>query len=224
MTSTLDSEAVAAVLSRLHAQAAVEDPDAAGRVRAREAQLGVRLPPSERYALYGEAPLAITRQVGRLYYVLASARRAATIVEFGASHGVSTIYLAAAIRDGGGGALITTEILASKAELARENLRDAGLDDLVDIRVGDALETLTDLPVDVDLLVLDGRNDQYLPVLQLVEPRLAAHALVLADLGHDDPDLLAYQRHIRDPAHGYVSLELPLDAGVEVSARLRRST
>ena len=212
------------VLRRLHARADVEDEDAKQRVRAREAELGVRLGPSQRYELYGDAPLAISREVGQLYYVLAANRRVETIVEFGTSHGISTIYLAAAIRDSGGGSLITTELLPAKGEMARRNLTDAGLNDVVEIRVGDAPDTLQDLTGPVDLLVLDGRNDLYLPVLGLVEPRLASNALVIADLGNDDPDLLVYQRHVRDPDHGYFSIELPLDAGIELSIRTPERT
>jgi predicted O-methyltransferase YrrM len=219
MTSTLASEAVRAVLDRLHRQADTEDAEAKQRVQAREAELGVRLPPPTRYELYGNAPLAIARDVGQLYYLLATSHRAETIVEFGASHGISTIYLAAALRDRGRGSLITTELLPGKAETARRNLTDAGLEDIVEIRVGDALQTLTDLTEPVDVLVLDGRNDQYLAVLGLVEPLLATNALVLADLGKNDPDLLAYQHHVRQPHNGYVSMELPLDAGIELSVR-----
>ena len=67
--------------------------------------------------------------------------------------------------------------------------------------------------------MLDGRNDQYLAVLGLVGPLLATNALVLADLGENDPDLLAYQHHVRQPHSGYVSMELRLDAGIELSVR-----
>jgi predicted O-methyltransferase YrrM len=217
VTSTLASETVRAVLDRLHRHADIEDAEAKQRVQAREAELGVRLPPPTRYELYGNAPLAIARDVGQLYYLLATSHRAETIVEFGASHGISTIYLAAALRDRGRGSLITTELLPGKAETARRNLTDAGLEDIVEICVGDALQTLTDLTEPVDVLVLDGRNDQYLAVLGLVEPRLAPNALVLADLGKNDPDLLAYQNHVRQRDNGYVSMELPLDAGIELS-------
>jgi predicted O-methyltransferase YrrM len=208
---------VVEVLARLHADSDREDPRAARRVSAREAQLGRRLAAAERYELYGDAPLAISRAVGRLYYVLTMARRPQTIVEFGASRGISTIYLAAGLRDGGGGSLISTEILAGKASRAQENLRAAGLADLVEIRVGDALTTLSDEPVDISMLVLDGRNDQYVPVLELLRPRLAPGALVVADLNTDDPDIAAYQAHVRQTGGGFFSIELPLDAGVEVS-------
>jgi len=217
MSATIDAPQVSQLLDRLHAQAETEDVQAKQRVLAREAEVGERLGPPQRYELYGDAPLSITPEVGRLYYLLATARRAGSVVEFGASHGISTIYLAAALRDLGNGRLITTEILPQKAEWAAENLGKAGLADLVEIRVGDALETLQELPPQVDLLVLDGRNDQYIPVLELVRDRLAPDALIIADLGKDDPDLAAYQRYVRDPGRGFDSMSLPLDAGVEIA-------
>ena len=185
-TSTLASERVATVLERLHAKARVEDAQAKQRVHARESELGVRLAAPQRYELYGDAPLAITPEVGELYYLLVSARRASRIVEFGASHGISTIYLACTLRDlGGAGSLVTTEILPAKAEATRRKLAKARLHDLVEIRVGDARETLRDLAQPVDILVLDGRNELYIPILQLVEQQLALNALIIAVLGEN---------------------------------------
>ncbi len=220
MPSTLRTSTVAAVLERLLAQAEQQDPPAKHRVRTREAQLGSRLPQAQRYELYGEAPLAIAREVGELLYVLAVSRRARRVVEFGSSLGISTIFLAAAIRDSdGGGSLITTELLPGKVQAARRHLSEAGLEDLVELRAGDALETLVNLAGPVDLLFLDGRNDLYLPVLRLVEPHLAPDALVAADLNTEDPDLLPYLEHVRDPDRGYLSIEIPLDEGVELSGR-----
>lgn len=220
MASTLAADRVIAVLDELHARALQEDPHAAQRVRTREEAAGRRLSAGERYELYGNAPLAISREVGRLYYALILSRAPRTIVEFGSSHGISTIYLAAGLRDCEGETVISTEILPEKAEAARHNLRRAGLEGMVEIWVGDALETLQEIDSSVDLLVLDGRNDQYVSVLELLRPRLSPGGLVLADLNTDDPDLLAYQDHIRDPGHGFFSLELPLDQGVELSAKL----
>jgi predicted O-methyltransferase YrrM len=222
MPSSLSSPTVVAVLERLHAQAHAEDEPVKARVRAREAELGERLDQARRYEIYGGAPLAIKRKVGELLYLLIVGRRARTVVEFGASLGLSTIYLAAALRDCGGARLITTELLASKAEVARQNIVDAGLDDLVELRVGDALETLRDLAQEVDVLFLDGRNDLYVQVLDTVAPHLAPAALIVADLSADDPDLPAYLAHVRDPSSGYLSVQVPLDEGVELCVRVPR--
>jgi predicted O-methyltransferase YrrM len=150
--------------------------------------------------------------------VLALARRASTIVEFGASLGFSTIHLAAAVRDLGHGRVFSTEIEPEKAQLAHENLAAAGLADVVDVRVGDALETLRDVR-DIDLLFLDGWNNLYLAVLDLLEPALAPGALVIADLSEGDPEQLPYCERMHDPKSGYLTVEVPLDAGVVVSVR-----
>jgi predicted O-methyltransferase YrrM len=217
--SSLRSPAVQRVLAELTRLAQAEDPPAISRMRAHEQQLGRRVYGRERGALYGLAPLSIKPEVGELLYVLTMARRAGTIVEFGASLGFSTIHLAAAARDLGGARVITTELEPEKAEIARHNLAEAGLDDLVDLREGDALETLRDLD-SVDLLFLDGWNNLYIPVLDLLEPRLSPGALVVADLSEGDPEQVPYCERMHDPTGGYVSVDVPLDAGVVVSSRV----
>jgi predicted O-methyltransferase YrrM len=88
------------------------------------------------------------------------------------------------------------------------------------LRVGDALKTLECLAGPVDLLFLDGRNDLYLPVLELVEPHLSPGTLVVADLSAEDPDLLPYLEHVRDSDSRYFSICVPLDDGVELSTYL----
>ncbi len=187
-------------------------------MRAREAAVGGRVYGEERAALYGTAPIAVAPDVGELLYLLAYGRRARTIVEFGASLGVSTIYLASAISDHGVGSVITTEVRPEKARLARASLTEAGLDGVVELREGDARVTLRDLAGEVELLFLDGWNDLYLPILGRVEPRLAPGALVAADMSRDDPHLDAYRDHVGDPDSGYRSIEVPLDEGVVLSA------
>jgi len=185
----------------------------------RERALGRRVWGSERSEAYGGAPLSITPEVGELLCVLVVGRRPRTIVEFGASHGFSTIHLAAAARDVGACRVITTEIEPDKVSAAQRNLAEAGLDDLVELRVGDALTTLRDVR-EVDLLFLDGWNNLYEPIVDLLEPRLSPGALVIADLSSDDPDQVNYVDRMQAPDSGYVTVEIPLDAGVVVSAWL----
>jgi predicted O-methyltransferase YrrM len=218
VSGTLRSERVQRVLAELRRQAEIEDAPAKARVRAREQELGGRVYGRERGALYGPAAsLAITPEVGELLYILALVRRARTVVEFGASLGFSTIHLASAVCDLGG-VVISTEIEPEKARLAEENLAAAGLADVVDMRVGDALETLRDVR-DIELLFLDGWNNLYLAVLDLLEPALAPGALVVADLSEDDPEQLPYCARMHDAEGGYLTVDVPLDAGVVVSVR-----
>ena len=170
----------------------------------------------EFYGRLKDFPLAVSRSTGRLLYMLARGRGARHIVEFGTSFGISTIHLAAALRDNGGGRLITSEFESSKVARARGNLEAAGLMDLVEIREGDALQTLaTDLPDTIDLVLLDGAKALYPEILDLLESRLRPGAFVLADNADHSPDYLA---RVRSVDGGYISL--PFDEDVELSMRL----
>jgi predicted O-methyltransferase YrrM len=219
--STLRSPAVSKLLDRLFAAADENDP--AGFAHARDAMARLEKPPSDRQRaeLMRDIYMPISPEVGRLLYVLARSRNAGTIVEFGTSFGISGIHLAAALRDGGRGRLVTTEFDPIKAERARENFRSAGLDDLIEIRVGDAFETLkAGLDGGIDLVLLDGWKPLYLPMLKFLEPRLSAGALIVADDLAIAPDALAaYVGYVRDAGNGYVSVEVPLGDRIEISVR-----
>jgi predicted O-methyltransferase YrrM len=150
--------------------------------------------------------------------MLVVGRQARRVVEFGSSLGISTIFLAAAVHDtDSAGSVITTELRPDKAKTALSHLADAGLGHLVDLRLGDALQTLADIEEPIDLLFLDGRSDLYLVLLRLLEPRLAAAALIIADLNSGDPDLLPYLEYVRGAESSYQSIEIPLGDGVELS-------
>ncbi len=212
MSSSLYDPRVHRVLEAMHAEADRVDPplraQAQGKVGA------------ERAALLDHAFIPVDRDAGRLLYALTRSAAPGTTVEFGTSYGISTIYMAAALRDRGHGRVITTELNADKAERAREYIREAGLLDLVELRVGDALETLRGLDSDVTLAFLDGWKDAYLPVLELLEPALKPGALVAADDLALFPKVLApYLEYVRNPANGYVSVEVPIGDAMELSAR-----
>jgi hypothetical protein len=99
------------------------------------------------YMRMKDAHLAVSRETAALLYMLARSTGARTIAEFGTSFGISTLQLAAALRDNGGGRLITSEFEPSKVGHARANFAAGCLSDLIEIREGDALETLArDLP------------------------------------------------------------------------------
>ncbi len=119
--------------------------------------------------------LAVSRETATLLYMLARSAKATSIVEFGMSFGISTLHLAAALEDNGGGRVITTEFEQSKVAHARANFEAAGLAHRVEIREGDALETLArNLPDSIDLVLLDGAKSLYPRVLSLLAPRLHA--------------------------------------------------
>jgi len=160
--------------------------------------------------------LPVSRETGTLLYMLARSSNARSIVEFGTSFGISTLHLAAALRDNGGGRLITSEFEPTKVVRAREHLAAGGLVDLVEFRAGDALQTLSvDLPESIDLLLLDGAKALYGDILALVESRLRPGALIVADNADLSPDYLA---RMRAPGSGYLST--PFNEDVELSIRL----
>jgi len=221
--SSLRTHAAQAVLCRIHAANPAAKAAADERFKARRAEQGsATLPDEDVIDIYGEAPMSVAPEVGELLYALVFTACPAKIVEFGTSFGASTIYLAAALADIGAGEarVIACEAHAGKARLARENLEAAGLAGLVDVRQGDARETLDDLAGPIDMLFLDGLNRLYLPMLKMLEARLATGALIVADLSANDPDRPAYQQHVRDRANGYASVTVALDDGVELTRRL----
>ncbi|MBX9400322.1 O-methyltransferase [Lysobacter sp. BMK333-48F3] len=219
--TTLTSTPIAPLLDRLFAQAEAA-PSAASPALAgisREERTRLMQSKTEYLDYYGrmkDLALPVSRETGALLYMLARACGARTIVEFGTSFGISTLHLAAALRDNGGGRLITTEFEPSKVARAQENLISGAVADLVEIRVGDALQTLADdLPETIDLLLLDGAKGLYPQILALVENRLRPGALIVADNADYSPDYLA---RVRAPASGYLST--PFGDDVELSMKL----
>src|SRR6478672_4734943 len=148
--------------------------------------------------------LPVTPEAGRLLYTLVRASRPTTVVEFGMSLGISAIHLASAVRDNGAGRVVTTELNENKVAIASANFADAGLDDLITVLHGDALETLASIDGPVQFVLLDGWKDLYLQVLQLLEPRLVPGALIVAD-NTSMAGLAPYLDYVRDPAK-YVSV------------------
>jgi predicted O-methyltransferase YrrM len=164
--------------------------------------------------------LPVTPEAGRLLYSLVRATRPSTIVEFGMSLGISAIHLASAVRDNGTGRVVTTELSAAKVATATKTFAATGLDDLITVLEGDALATLTGVDGPVEFVLLDGWKELYLPVIKLLEPRLTAGALIVADNTSMD-DTKPYLEHVRDPANGYVSVNfLARDSdSMEISCR-----
>ena len=188
--STLNAPAVSALIDRLFTEA-----DAAENGRWPSMRAADRSDYLKYYGLLKDQPLAVSRDTGTLLYMLARSIRARSIVEFGTSFGISTLHLAAALRDNGGGRLIGSEFEPSKIKRARENLAAGGLSDLVEIREGDAMQTLArDLPDTIDFVLLDGAKSLYPPILSLLEPRLRDSALIVADNADDSPEYLARVR------------------------------
>lgn len=170
--NSLNDDKVARCLAGLHESARGD--------AARRANRGPADRADDSLIRMGDMYLAVSVDEGKLLYLLARGSGAASIVEFGASFGISTTYLAAAARDNGG-RLVTTEIHPDKCAAVRRTLAEAGLDSVATLLEGDARETLVSVAAPVDFVFLDGWKGLYLPVLDLLLPKLRAGALLAAD-------------------------------------------
>ncbi|HEY0307749.1 MAG TPA: class I SAM-dependent methyltransferase [Acidobacteriaceae bacterium] len=216
--TTLYHPTVEAVLSRLYAEARENDRQLEVERKAAVEAAG-HLDEETLASIRNRTFMAVAPEVGRLFYLLVRTYRPSRLVEFGTSFGLSAIHLAAALRDNGSGHLITTEQSPEKAARAAQHFEQAGLSDLIEVRRGDAFETLRGVEK-IDMLFLDGWKPLYLPLLRQLEPVLSPRCLVVADDILSHAAILApYLDYVRDKANGYVSCEIPLDDGVELSFR-----
>lgn len=216
MSNTLQDPKVANVLDRMYNEAKNQMP----LLRERRGDFDRPMNARERAEAMSEFYIPVTPEAGRLLYSLVRATRPATVVEFGMSFGISAVHLASAVRDNGSGQVVTTELSEAKIAAAKKTFAETGLDDVITILEGDALSTLADREGSVDFVLLDGWKDLYLPVIELLEPRLSPGVLIVAD-NASSPDTQPYLDRVRNPDNGYVSFNLPIrdSDSMEISCR-----
>lgn len=223
MSNSLKDPVVARTLDRLHTAARGDWMKLYWRIPVALAKMAMGQSFSEAVTPESmkDVYIPVDRDQGEFMYLLARSINAKTIVEFGTSFGISTIYLAAAVRDNGGGTVIGTEIEPTKQKTAVANLAEAGLGQHVDVRLGDAKETLKTLPDGIDLVLLDGWKDLYIPVLELVRPHLKKGAIVVADnIFTFKKALRPYVDYMQNGGKGFQSTTLSLSDGFEFSVYL----
>ena len=220
---SLDDPRVRAVLNRLHGEANRQIGSLArlGASSLVDAVLRRQVSVAEEAQRLKDIYVPTSRKQGSFLYLVARSLSARRIVEFGTSFGVSTIYLAAAVGDNGGGVVIGSEFEPTKVVKARANLAEAGLGDLVEIREGDAQETLKDPGGPVDMVFLDGHKDLYLSVARMLTPYLRKGAAVVADNIYTFRRALApYVAYVSDTSNGFCSVVLHLKDGTAYSIKL----
>jgi len=220
--SSLDDPRVKAVLDRLHAEARGDGFRMLGRAPTLVGMLlGKSLPATELARRLKDLYIPLSPPQGKLLYLTARALDAKRIVEFGTSFGVSTLYAAAAARDNGNGRVIGSELEPGKRAKALAHLEEAGLAGAAEVRLGDALQTLRDVPAPIDLVLLDGWKEVYLEMLQLLAPKLRPGAVVLADNVRTFKRALApYLAYVQSGKNGFQSVTLPFPSGMEYSVRI----
>ncbi|KAH6674658.1 S-adenosyl-L-methionine-dependent methyltransferase [Halenospora varia] len=172
--------------------------------------------------------IALDEDKCHFVYQLIGATGATNVVEAGTSYGVSTIYLALAVAQNNAalkrqGRVFATEKEPEKAAKAKEYWRKCGeqVEEVIDLRVGDLLETLKVGLPEIDLLLLDIWTPMALPTLKIVQQRMRHGAVVLADntisgaTGYKD--LLEY---LNAPDSGFQNMTVPFTNGFEMSVYL----
>ena len=218
IVNSLSDPDVTSVLVRLHSEADAQGPQIRERMAGRRAAgaVGTDWPEAMK-----DFYLPVSREQGRFLYQTVRGVRAERVVEFGTSFGVSSIYLAAGIRDNGGGILVGSEVVEDKALVARRNINDAGLGEYAEIRSGDARESLADPGGAVDVVLLDGGPAMYTEIIQLLLPYLRDGAVVVADnIEAGEEDTQPYAKWVRDPANGFLSSSIVMKGGTEYSVWL----
>lgn len=124
--------------------------------------------------------LNVTEEDGRLLRVFTESARVRNAVEIGTSTGISGIWLGLGLR-ASNGKLKTFEIDKGRAETARANFRRAGLDDRIEVIVGDAHAEVRKLKEPLDLVFLDADKEGYVDYLNVLLPLVRPGGLIIAD-------------------------------------------
>jgi len=185
----------------------------------REEQLWNTLKEEELRRRLDEFLLPVGRAAGMLMNLIVKGAKARRILEVGSSYGYSTIWLAEAAR-AIDGRVISLELRSAKTEYARAQLERVQLERCVEFRVGDALASLAQLAGPFDFVLLDLWKDMYVPVFELLYPKLAAGAVIVADnMLHPEgarAHALAYRERVR-AAPEMSSVLLAVGNGLEIS-------
>jgi predicted O-methyltransferase YrrM len=207
------------LLDGLHARSDAQ----VAALRRYETERTQQTPIGEVKAFLSDKLVALDRDKAEFCYQLCRPTDARRIVEIGTSFGVSTLYLAAAVRDniraaGGNGVVIGTEYEPAKASAARAHFAEAGLSGYIDLREGDLRETLKEIEGPVDFMLVDIWIGMARPALQLVTPHVGPGAIVVCDntarYRNEYADYLAFLEE-----SGFRTMTLPFDGGLELSVR-----
>jgi len=222
------------LLDRLYAQNAAQD-DGVMRyftARAAEGSFDWNRFDERTHEFLKDKLIALDRPKAQFCYQMCRALQARRVVEAGTSFGVSTLFLAAAVRDNlrltahiqpegyGRPVVIGTEYEPEKARIARAHFAEAGLSDLIDLREGDLRETLVDVDGPIDFMLIDIWTPMARPALAVIAPRLREGAVVISDNTQQFREEYGeYFEFIHDPRNGLQTMTLPFEGGLEFTVR-----
>lgn len=223
MVSVFSDPAVQALADRLNEQSVAQEAKTSAwfSARAEKGELSWDGLDEKSHRYMADKLVALGPEKAEFCHLMCRALRASRIVEVGTSFGVSTLYLAAAVRENGGGVVIGTEHEPAKAAAARANFAEAGLSAFIDMREGDLRETLKVIEGPVDFVLMDIWTEMARPAIELIAPHLRLGAVIVTDntarVRH------AYQgffEFIEDPARGFKTMTLPFEGGLELTVKV----
>jgi predicted O-methyltransferase YrrM len=225
MPSILNDQKLGALLERLHRKSNFQINETNAYIQQREKIINVDQPgfyDENMNSFLSDKMVALDQDKAEFCYLLCRSLGAGRIVEAGTSFGVSTLYLAAAVRDNlvRDGVVIGTEHEPRKVEIAQANFKEAGLAEFIDLREGDLRKTLQNVGGQVDFMLIDiwevARE-----ALELVSPSLRPGAIVACDnTSVDIAEYGPYFEFVNNPKNRLRSMTVPFKGGFELSVRV----
>jgi predicted O-methyltransferase YrrM len=165
--------------------------------------------------------LAVSEEDGRFLRVLVAARGAQSILEIGGASGYSAIWLGLGARESGG-RVVTIEYDRPRAREAADNVRRAGLTDVVRVVAGDAFVEIPKLSGAFDLVFLDAWKPDYKKFFDLVYPRLNAGAVFVAhNVVNKKDEMEPFLRTIHSHPSLFTTIVSPSSEGMSVSYKVK---
>lgn len=165
--------------------------------------------------------LAVSEEDGRFLRVMVASSGATRALEIGGANGYSAIWIGLGLRQTGG-TLTTIEYDPARAKVASENIRRAGLSDIVTVVSGDAFKEIPKLTGEFDFVFLDAWKRDYKRFLDTVFPRLKPRGLFLAhNVVNKQSEMTDFLTAIRTDPRMFSSIVTPSGEGVSITVKAR---
>ncbi len=165
--------------------------------------------------------LAVSEEDGRFLRVMVASSGAMRALEIGGANGYSAIWIGLGLRQTGG-RLTTIEYDPARAKVAAENIRKAGLSDIVTVVSGDAFKEIPKLTGEFDFVFLDAWKRDYKRFLDSVFPRLKPRGLFLAhNVVNKQNEMTDFLTAIRTDPRMFSSIVTPSGEGISITVKAR---
>ncbi|HLJ09113.1 MAG TPA: class I SAM-dependent methyltransferase [Acidimicrobiia bacterium] len=220
MSSVLNDAKLESLLGDLHATSKAQDQEIERYFFHERTGPWLGMEPRD-HAFFADKMVALDKEKAEFCYMICRAIGARRIVEVGTSYGVSTLYLAAAVRDNGGGVVFAAEHEPTKVKFARANLEATGLSSFVELHEADVVEACEGFGSPVDFVLFDIWSQVTRPVLDVLQPRLRRGAVVCTDGTGGERSRETHRLfEILGDASLFRTLTMPFEGGFEFSVKI----